>query len=261
MAPPPPKRPKRSKIPQSSISPARVLNANSPVIDQDIHGFLTTTLSPVYWPQYTEEEKRRLIDLFPAAYRNYNADADGNLECPVSIDFLQSDPTVKAGVAQFTRHLGNGCWEAKWQAQARKAMQERKEGKFDDYLSEKVEEDFGEAAEDPVEEDEEPSESDWEQEHRPKEAQQTYVVERLLRQNEDGSRIEVKWHGYPETTWDSRARLLEDVPEMVTALEAQERRSLEWAGSEGVLSGTAGPAGNAGTEEAADGQMRDVVMD
>jgi hypothetical protein len=272
---PPPKRPKRSKIPKSSLSAARVLNANSPVFDQDIHGFITTTLSPVYWSQYTQEEKRRLIDLFPAGYRTYNVEAEGNLECPVSIDFLQSDTNVRASVAQFNRHLGNGCWEAKWQAQARKAMQERNEGRFDEYLREKVEEDFGETAEDqveegegrsaeaedPVEEDEERSESDWEQEHGTKEAEQTYVVERLLQQNEDGSRIEVKWCGYPETTWESRARLLEDVPEMVAALEAQRRLGLESAGSDAVFSGISGAGGNAGTEQVADGQMRDVVMD
>ena len=48
-----------------------------------------------------------------------------------------------------------------------------------------------------------------------------YVVERLIRvKNFKGvQRILVKWKGYDETTWEPRAQLLEDVPEMVRAFD------------------------------------------
>ena len=150
---PPSKRLKRAKV---ALSATRVLNCNTPILTQDIHSFITTALSPAYWSQYSEAEKRKLIDLFPVAYRKYHTDENGKLECPVTMEFLQSDPYVKAGMARFKRDVEAGCWEAKWQEQARTAIQERKEGKFDEYLKEHVEECFGEEnAGDGPEEDEE----------------------------------------------------------------------------------------------------------
>lgn len=63
--------------------------------------------------------------------------------CPVDLEFLQNDGYVKAGVARFKRDLEAGVWEEKWQRDAHKAMQERKEGKFDQYLKDRAEEQFG----------------------------------------------------------------------------------------------------------------------
>jgi hypothetical protein len=231
---PPSKRPKRAKI---ALSATRVLNYNTPILTQDIHGFITTALSPAYWSQYSETEKRKLIDLFPIAYRKYHTDGNGKLECPVTLEFLQSDTYVKTGVARFKRDVEAGCWEPKWQEQAKMAMQERKEGKFDEYLKEHAEQCFGdEAAEDGPEANEEQSGSDWEREHRKKTTRQPYAVERLLRPSRDGSMIEVKWKGYEETTWEPRARLLEDIPDMVITLDAEAAssahlRSIDVAGT------------------------------
>ena len=231
---PPSKRLKRAKI---ALSASRVLNCNTPILTQDIHGFITTALSPAYWSQYSEAEKRKLIDLFPVAYRKYHTDGNGKLECPVTMEFLQSDTYVKAGMARFKRDVEAGCWEAKWQEQARTAMQERKEGKFDEYLKEHAEECFGEEdAGDGPEEDEEQSESDWEREHKKQTVGEQYAVEKLLRPSRDGFMIEVKWKGYEETTWESRARLLEDIPDMVIAMDAQatssaQSRPIDFAGA------------------------------
>lgn len=226
---PPSKRPKRSKIAKISLSAPQILNSNTPVIDQDIHRFITTALRPDLWDGYSEVEKRSLISLFPAAYRKYEVDANAKLQCPVSVEFLQSDTYVKAGVARFKRDVKDGYWEAKWQDQARKAMQERKEGKFGEYLRGHAEECFGEDTADQAEKDDDgQSESDWEQEHRKKKEvdEEEDVVERLLRLSPDGTQIEVKWAGYGKTTWESRAGLLEDVPEMVAAMEARQSGDL-----------------------------------
>lgn len=259
---PPSKRTKQAKIPKASLSASKVLNSNTPILSQDIHGFIIATLSPMYWCSYSEQEKRQLIDLFPAAYRSYNVDAQGKLECPVSTEFLQSDTYVKAGVARFKRDVEAGCWEMKWQEQARKAMQERNEGKFDEYLKEHAEDCFGEDAEHQADEDEVQSGSDWEQEHK-KKGQKRYVIERLLRQTSDGSRIEVKWHGYEATTWESRAVLLEDVPDMVAVMESGQRCDLQRTALLGAQSVEA--QGNLLVDsnrlDVADHELKDVVMD
>ena len=170
---PPSKRPKRAKI---NLSLPRVLNHSSPILNQDIHGFIAIALSPVQWQQYSEAEKRKIIDLFPEAYQSYEKDATGSLLCPVSVDFLWNDRYVKAGVARFKRDLENGCWEEKWQRDARKAMQERKEGNFDDYVKEHAQEQFG--GEDTVRrkghanEDDMDSNSDWGRENGKKRAKE-----------------------------------------------------------------------------------------
>ncbi len=190
---PPSKRPKRAKM---NLSVPRVLSHNSPILNQDIHGFITTALSPVQWQQYTEEEKRKIIDLFPVACRRYHQDATGSLVCPVNIDFLQHDAYIKTGVARFKRDLENGCWEEKWQRDARKAMRERKEGKFDEYLKEHAQEQFGEeaAAENvgQADGDDIDSDSDWGRENGRKNTDDEYVVEKLVGRNENASKIEVK---------------------------------------------------------------------
>ena len=230
---PPSKRPKRTKVPKLSISAPRVLNADTPILNRDIHGFITTALSPAFWSQYSEEEKRKLIDLFPAKYRHYDVDDNGSLKCPVSTDFIQTDSYVRAGVARFKRDVEAGCWEARWQVQARKAMEERKEGKFDEYLEDHAEECFGEETAGDAVEDDDHSESDWEQEHgKKRNTKKEYVVEKLLRCSPDDSRIEVKWKGYEDTTWESRTRLLEDVPELVAAMDAQQIGYTDNAASE-----------------------------
>jgi hypothetical protein len=266
---PPTKRPKRSKITKISLPAHQILNSNTPVIDQDLHGFITTALSPALWDGYSEAEKRSLINLFPAAHRKYNVDANGNLQCPVSVEFLQSDTYVKAGLARFKRDVKDGYWEAKWQDRARKAMEERREGKFDEYLRDHAEECFGEETADQAENDDDGnSESDWEQEHRRKKVaeEEEYVVERLLRLSPDGTRIEVKWAGYGKTTWESRAALLEDIPEMVAAMEAQQSGDLgkvaireeEQTTTQEIHSVLPGPVN---VVEGPDSGMKDEMMD
>lgn len=92
---------------------------------------------------YTEEEKRGIIDALPPSYRQYNLDESGKLLCPIAIDFVLSDSFLKRGVSKFKNDVEEGYYDPAWQTRARKAMQERREGKSDEYLKQHVEEMFG----------------------------------------------------------------------------------------------------------------------
>lgn len=143
MSPPPSKRAKRSRA-NFALSAPRILNSDSPILNNDIHAFLVNALSPVQWAQYTDEERRSLVDSFPPAYRRHEVESEGRLECPVTVSFVQNDGYLKAAIARFKRDVELGFWEESWRAQARRAMKDRTEGKFDQYLTEHAEEMFGE---------------------------------------------------------------------------------------------------------------------
>jgi len=130
-------------------SSSRILNSTSPLVtkDLDIHAFLVTCISG--WRDnctYSEADRRAIIGSLPPAYRRYDVDDEGHLICPVSVDFMLEDPYVKAATGKFKRAVGAGLYERIWQNQARKAMQERREGGFDEFLHEQTEATFGEAA-------------------------------------------------------------------------------------------------------------------
>ncbi len=54
-----------------------------------------------------------------------------------------SDLFLKRGISKFKSDVEEGYYDLAWQTKARKAMQDRREGKFDDYLKQHVEEVFG----------------------------------------------------------------------------------------------------------------------
>ncbi|OAP57848.1 hypothetical protein AYL99_08586 [Fonsecaea erecta] len=163
-----PKRPKRNTGPWSS---QRIFNSSSPIVGADVHGFLVTAVSG--WTaapdSYTETEKRSIIDSLPPRYRKYEVDDEGRLKCPLSVDFVLDDPYVRAAVHKFKRDVSEGFYEKSWQNQARKAMQERRDGKFDPYLQEQTEESFGdpgpdgqgETADEDIHPEVDSSDGDW----------------------------------------------------------------------------------------------------
>ena len=53
------------------------------------------------------------------------------------------DPFLKRSVSKFKTDVEDGYYDPSWQSKARKAMQERREGQFDEYLKQHVEETFG----------------------------------------------------------------------------------------------------------------------
>lgn len=124
----------------------------------DLHAFLLSCLTS--WSEYTEPQKQQIISSLPPAYQVRNIDADGNLECPLSMDFIREDPYLREGIEKFKRDVSEGYFDPTWRRNAMIAMREREEGKFDEYLHEKVEAEFGEVV---LEEDDDASsESDKE---------------------------------------------------------------------------------------------------
>jgi len=119
-----------------------ILNRNSPLVNKDIHPFLATCISG-WHDNYSEEQKRAIIDSLPPRYRQYNIDDAGRLTCPISTAFVLEDTYIKAATTKFKRALKDGQYRQGWQNQARQAMQERRAGRFDDYLQEVAEKGFG----------------------------------------------------------------------------------------------------------------------
>jgi len=136
------KRPKRNTGPWSS---SRIVDSSSPIVSKDIHAFLVTAISA--WNSdndtYTEAEKRSIIESLPLAHQKFELDSEGRLICPLSVEFVLEDPYVKSAVQRFKNDISEGYYEKSWQTQARKAMQERQEGKFDAYSRERTEQVFG----------------------------------------------------------------------------------------------------------------------
>lgn len=125
-------RPKRNAGPWSVI---RILNPTSPILDdsRDIHQFIITCL--LGWEEnYDEDEKKSIIDSLPTRYRRYETDQNGKLVFPISLDFISQDQFIKATTLKFRNDINDGYYEKNWRDRSSKAMIERKEGKFDEYL-------------------------------------------------------------------------------------------------------------------------------
>jgi hypothetical protein len=120
------------------LTPSSAITAPS----TDIHAFLITCMSG--FDSYSEDEKRAIIDVLPEPYRKYNLNADNKLECPLSLDFVMTDPFLKRAISKFKNDVSEGYYDPTWQSKARVAMQERRDGVFDEYLKQHVEEMFGE---------------------------------------------------------------------------------------------------------------------
>ncbi|ETI24080.1 hypothetical protein G647_03449 [Cladophialophora carrionii CBS 160.54] len=143
---PPARGSKRSSSSGGPWTSTRVLNSSSPIVGADIHAFLIAAVSRwnVASDSYTEAEKRLLIDSLPLAYRKYELDHEGRLKCPLPTEFVLDDPYLKAATQRFKNDIAEGYYEKTWQNQARRAMHDRRDGKFDAFLQEQAEETFGE---------------------------------------------------------------------------------------------------------------------
>lgn len=132
------KRPKRNA---GQLSSDRILNSSSPIINKDLQSLFTKMISG--WSKnYTEEEKKTIIDSLPPGYRVFEHKEDGSLKCPLSIEFVETDTHFKAAIARFKSDVQDGYYEKGWQTRASKATQDRQEGKFDQYLQEHADEAF-----------------------------------------------------------------------------------------------------------------------
>lgn len=161
----PPTRPRRAppKPSLTTYTSSAILKSTSILAKPttDLHAFLLTCLKS--WSDYTEAQKHQIIASLPPTYRIHITDSEGNLECPLSIDFIREDTYLREGIEKFKRDVGEGYFDPTWRKNAGIAMREREEGKFDEYLRDKVDAEFGEVVpEQQQEEEQELSESDKE---------------------------------------------------------------------------------------------------
>lgn len=134
------KKNKRQK--RNLLTSANALQTNSPILKEDIQSLFASTI--LRWSSMTEEKKRNLIDAFPPAYRIHNTDETGKLRCPLSEKFVANDSIIKRDVARFKRDVEAGYYLKKWQDEGERAMKERAEGLFNDYIKQHAEDSFGE---------------------------------------------------------------------------------------------------------------------
>lgn len=134
--------PKRSKPPKRNLlTVSNAIQTNSPILKEDIQSLLAATVRT--WSSLTEDKKRSLIDNFPPAYRIYHTAESDKLQCPITEDFAANDSIIKRDVARFKRDVEAGFYAKKWQDDGRKAMRERAEGQFDEYIKQHAEDSFG----------------------------------------------------------------------------------------------------------------------
>ena len=160
----PPTRPKRGppKVSLTAYTSSAILKSTSVLTkpSTDLPAFLLTCLTS--WSDYTEAQKHQIISSLPPTYQIRRTDSDGKLECPLSIEFIREDNYLREGIEKFKRDVGEGYFDPTWRKNAAMAMREREEGRFDDYLRDKVEAEFGDiVAEEDEEQETSQSDKEW----------------------------------------------------------------------------------------------------
>ncbi|QGA12613.1 hypothetical protein EYB26_000257 [Talaromyces marneffei] len=112
-----------------------------------VHADLVRLFSnPKAWECLEEDEKRELISLLPA-HIHPNPDPDpNNPEAkipPLPESFLRYDNNWRAALRNFQSDLEAGRYRPDWQRQAKQAVQERAQGKFDDFKEREFEQFWG----------------------------------------------------------------------------------------------------------------------
>lgn len=102
--------------------------------------------NPKAWECLEEEEKRELLSLLPGhIHPNPDPDPD-NPDAkipPLPERFLRYDNNWRAALRHFQNDLESGRYKPEWQRQARQAVRERAEGKFDDFKEREFEQFWG----------------------------------------------------------------------------------------------------------------------
>jgi hypothetical protein len=71
------------------------------------------------------------------------------LLCPVAPEWVKEDEQVKRSLGRWKRDLEGGYWEERWRKSARRAGEERRKGRFDEFETGRVERLFGTTTESP----------------------------------------------------------------------------------------------------------------
>ena len=152
VAPPPSSKSRNTG--SGSWTTAKVLTKASGITNTDtpqIQSFLSQCI--ISWDIYSLEDQRLIINTLPPTRRLFLINPETQkFTCPLDAAFIATDPHIKRGVTRFKEDLENGCYTATWQRQARQAMREREEGRFDEYLAHHIEDNFG----DPIGDDDDP---------------------------------------------------------------------------------------------------------
>lgn len=102
--------------------------------------------NPKAWECLEEDEKRELLSLLPA-HIHPNPDPDPNDPeakiPPLPESFLRYDNNWRAALRNFQYDLESGRYRPDWQRQAKQAVQERAQGKFDDFKEQEFEQFWG----------------------------------------------------------------------------------------------------------------------
>jgi Asx homology domain len=132
---------KQKRLTGNLLTPSNAFRTDSPILHTDIQLLFAATIRA--WSTVPEDRKRELVDVFPPAYRVYDLDDEGKLKCPISTSFAANDSVVKRGVARFKRDIEDGFYLKRWQEEGRRAMRERVQGQFDEYIKQHAEDSFG----------------------------------------------------------------------------------------------------------------------
>ncbi|PCH05173.1 Hypothetical protein PENO1_023930 [Penicillium occitanis (nom. inval.)] len=103
-------------------------------------------LHPKAWECLEEDEKRELLSLLPA-HIHPNPDPDPNDPeakiPPIPESFLRYETSWRTALRNFQSDLESGRYRPDWQRQAKEAVQERAQGKFDDFKEQEFEQFWG----------------------------------------------------------------------------------------------------------------------
>ncbi|CRG86257.1 hypothetical protein PISL3812_03260 [Talaromyces islandicus] len=102
--------------------------------------------NPKAWECLDEEEKKHLISLLPAhIHPNPDPDPDNpDAKIPaLPDDFLRYDNNWRGALRNFQSDLEAGRYKPTWQRQARQAVKDRAEGKYDDFKEREFEQFWG----------------------------------------------------------------------------------------------------------------------
>jgi len=116
-----------------------VTDPDSPLVAVNIQSLL---MKDEAWTTLSKDQQRQLISMLPNAP---NVEPDPNDELPNLLQAtLQKSAAMKADIRLFKEDLGAGRLEPEWQLMARRAIQRRANGDFDEYEKQKREEIWGE---------------------------------------------------------------------------------------------------------------------
>ncbi|QKX57087.1 uncharacterized protein TRUGW13939_04195 [Talaromyces rugulosus] len=118
-------------------------NPKSALVNADLVKLFS---NPKAWECLDEEEKKHLLSLLPThIHPNPDPDPDNpDAKIPaLPDDFLRYDNNWRGALRNFQSDLESGRYKPAWQRQAKQAVQDRAEGKYDDFKEREFEQFWG----------------------------------------------------------------------------------------------------------------------